>query len=57
MRVRAGGIVLAMVGAASAIFSFPFVTWVGFAGFPLGVGSIVWGVRLAVKGPDVSGQA
>lgn len=49
--MRARGIVLAVAGAALAIYSIPFVTWVAFVIFLLGVGSLVLGVRLAVKAP------
>jgi hypothetical protein len=40
------GVVVALAGAALALYSFPFVTWVAFSFFVLGLVAIGIGVWL-----------
>jgi hypothetical protein len=47
---RVGGILLAVVGAALTVYSFPFVTFVALAAFLIGIGTCFLGLRLAVTG-------
>jgi len=47
---RAAGILLALVGAALTAYSFPFVTFVAFAAFLVGIGICFLGLRLTFTG-------
>jgi hypothetical protein len=42
-----GGILLAVAGLALAAYSFPFVTFVAFGFFLLGLAGVILGLRLA----------
>ena len=41
---RTGGILILLIGLALTVYSFPFVTWVAFAVFLVGLAGIVTGV-------------
>ena len=47
---RAAGGVLTVIGLAHAIYSFPFVTFVAFGVFLLGLMAALFGLWLALKG-------
>jgi hypothetical protein len=49
MRI-AGGVLLTLAGLALAIYSVPFVTYVAFAAFLLGLAGFIMGVRILVRG-------
>ena len=48
--LRLRGILLAVVGAALTAYSFPFVTFVAFAVFLIGIGTCFLGLRLTFTG-------
>ncbi len=52
--MKALGILIALLGVALAIYSFPFVTGIALAFFLLGVAGILFGVRLVVKSGKTS---
>jgi hypothetical protein len=52
MRI-AGGVLLTISGLALAIYSVPFVTYVAFAAFLLGMAGLVMGLRTLIKSPRV----
>lgn len=49
-KARIAGIVIAMAGAALALYSFPFVTWVAFSFFLIGLGGLGVGLWLFASG-------
>ncbi len=51
--MKARGVILVLAGLALAAYSVPFVTWVAFAFFLLGLAVVVVGIRLVVRSERV----